>query len=136
MSLPAADLTIDHVTAAGINLNTMRASLAAVGIPSEYGGPHSNHATEMALTSFPDGSYLELIATQPQADAAAVAAHYWSKAMQNNAGPCAWAVRPKDFDFETKRLQARKLPVPVYIPAGEGHIDELADRLVRHGDPA
>jgi len=111
MSLPAADLTIDHVTAAGIDLNTMRASLAAVGIPSEYGGPHSNQATEMALTSFPDGSYLELIAIQPKADAAAVAAHYWSKAMQNNAGPCAWAVRPKDFDFETKRLQARKLPV-------------------------
>ena len=111
MSLPAADLTIDHVTAAGIDLNTMRARLAAVGIPSEYGGPHSNHATEMALTSFPDGSYLELIAIQPQAEAAAVAAHYWSKAMRNDAGPCAWAVRPKDFDFETKRLQARNLTV-------------------------
>jgi len=111
MSLPAADLTIDHVTAAGLDLNTMRASLAAVGIPSEYGGPHSNHATEMALTSFPDGSYLELIAIQPQADPEAVAAHYWSKHMRNDAGPTAWAVRPKDFDFETKRLQARKLPV-------------------------
>jgi hypothetical protein len=111
MTLSAADLTIDHVTAAGIDLNTLRASLAAVGIPSEYGGPHSNHATEMALTSFPDGSYLELIAIQPQADAAAVAAHYWSKAMQNSAGPCAWAVRPKDLDFEAKRLQARSLAV-------------------------
>ena len=111
MTLPAADLTIDHVTAAGIDLNTMRASLAAAGIPSEYGGPHSNRATEMALTSFPDGSYLELIAIQPKADAAAVAAHYWSKAMQNNAGPCAWAVRPKDFDFEAQRLRARELTV-------------------------
>jgi len=111
MTLPAADLTIDHVTAAGTDLTTMRASLAAVGIPSEYGGPHSNHATEMALTSFPDGSYLELIAIQPQADAAAVAAHYWSKHMKNDAGPAAWAVRPKDFDLETKRLQARNLTV-------------------------
>jgi Glyoxalase-like domain len=111
MLLSAADLTIDHVTAAGIDLNTMRTNLAAVGIASEYGGPHSNHATEMALTSFPDGSYLELIAIQPNADAAAVTAHYWSKPMKNDAGPTAWAVRPKDFDFETKRLQARHLTV-------------------------
>ncbi|MGH9647203.1 MAG: VOC family protein, partial [Bryobacteraceae bacterium] len=76
--LPAADLTIDHVTVAGKDLKSMQATLAALGIPSEYGGPHSNHATEMALTSFPDGSYLELIAIQPNADPAAVAAHYWS----------------------------------------------------------
>ena len=111
MLLSAADLTIDHVTAAGINLSTMRARLAAIGIPSEYGGPHSNHATEMALTSFPDGSYLELIAIQSDADAAAVAAHYWSQHMKNDAGPSAWAVRPKDFDFEARRLQARNLTV-------------------------
>jgi hypothetical protein len=109
--LGAADLTIDHVTAAGIDLKAMRASLAAVGIPSEYGGPHSNHATEMALTSFPDGSYLELIAIQSNADPAAMAAHYWSKHMQNNAGPTAWAVRPRDFGSEMKRLQSRGLTV-------------------------
>lgn len=111
MILPAADLTIDHVTVAGKDLKAMQATLAELGIPSEYGGPHSNHATEMALTSFPDGSYLELIAIQPNADPAAVAAHYWSKHMQNNAGPSAWAVRPADFDFEAKRLQARNLTV-------------------------
>ncbi|MCU1337289.1 MAG: hypothetical protein JWO19_2870 [Bryobacterales bacterium] len=111
MLLPAADLRIDHVTVAGRDLKAMRASLAALGIASEYGGPHSNHATEMALTSFPDGSYLELIAIQPNADPAAVAAHYWSKSMQNNAGPCAWAVRPQDFGFEAKRLQARNIAV-------------------------
>jgi len=111
MTISAADLTIDHVTVAGKDLRAMQAALASVGIRSEYGGPHSNHATEMALTSFPDGSYLELIAMQPKADPAAVAAHYWSKPMQNNAGPCAWAVRPKDFEFEVKRLQARNLGV-------------------------
>ncbi|HEY2846074.1 MAG TPA: VOC family protein, partial [Bryobacteraceae bacterium] len=83
MLLPAADLRIDHVTAAGRDLKSMQAALAKLGISSEYGGPHSNHATEMALTSFPDGSYLELIAIQASADPAAVAAHYWSKPMQN-----------------------------------------------------
>jgi Glyoxalase-like domain len=111
MTLMAAELTIDHVTVAGKDLKAMQATLAALGIPSVYGGPHNNHATEMALTSFPDGSYMELIAIQPNADAAAVAVHYWSKPMQNNAGPCAWAVRPRDFDLEVKRLQARNLAV-------------------------
>ena len=68
VSLGAAELTIDHVTAAGKDLKTMQAGLAAMGIPCEYGGPHKNRATEMALASFPDGSYLELIAIQPKAD--------------------------------------------------------------------
>ncbi len=124
--LGGADLTIDHVTAAGTDLRTMRASLAAVGISSEPGGPHSNHATEMALTSFPDGSYLELIAIQAQADPAALAAHYWSKSMQNDAGPCAWAVRPRDFEFEVKRLQARNLAVH---PARSGRLRPDGVRL-------
>jgi hypothetical protein len=104
--LGAADLTIDHVTVAGTDLKKMRANLAAVGIQSEYGGPHSNHATEMALTSFPDGSYLELIAIQSDADPKAVAAHYWSKQLKADAGPTAWAVRAKDIAAEVKRLKS------------------------------
>jgi hypothetical protein len=111
VTLGAADLTIDHVTVAGKDLKTMQASLTALGIPSEYGGQHNNHATEMALTSFPDGSYLELIALQPNADAKAVAAHYWAKQMEENAGPCAWAVRVKDVAAEVKRLQGAGAPV-------------------------
>src|SRR5450432_1926863 len=89
--LGAAELTVDHVSVAGADLKQMQARLAALGIPSEYGGPHSNHATQMALTSFPDGSYLELIALQEKPDAQAVAAHYWSKQIQGDAGPAAWA---------------------------------------------
>src|SRR5260370_32596280 len=105
LSLGAAELTIDHVTVAGKDLKTMQANLAAVGIPSEYGGPHSNHATEMALTSFPDGSYLALIAIQPKADAKALAAHYWAKQMEGNAGPTAWAVRTKAVAAPLRRLR-------------------------------
>ena len=56
MLATAAELTIDHVTVAGKDLKAMRAKLAEAGIPSEYGGPHSNHATEMALTSFADAA--------------------------------------------------------------------------------
>src|SRR5436309_237444 len=92
LALAAADLKIDHVTVAGAQLDAMRKALtAAAGIPTEYGGPHSNHATEMALVSFPDGSYLELMGIQPKPDPAAVSAHVWSRFLQNNAGPCAFA---------------------------------------------
>ena len=57
--------TVDHVSVAGRDLKQMQARLAALGIPSEFGGPHSNHATQMALgRASPDGSYLELIALQ------------------------------------------------------------------------
>ncbi len=116
--MPAADLTIDHVTVGGRDLKSMQARLASIGIRSEYGGPHSNHATEMALTSFPDGSYLELIAIQPDADAKAVAAHYWSRQMQGNAGPSAWAIRAKELAPEVARL--KKAGVAVSEPVRSG----------------
>jgi hypothetical protein len=109
--LISQNLTVDHVTVAGKDLKTMQASLAAIGIPSEYGGPHTNRATEMALASFPDGSYLELIALQPSADPHAAASHYWAKQMEENAGPCAWAARAKDLAAEVKRLQSAGVPV-------------------------
>jgi hypothetical protein len=109
--LCAAELKIDHVTIAGKNLAAMRATLKAQGVPSEYGGPHSNHATEMALTSFADGSYLELIAIQPQADPVAVDANPWSKSLKNNGGPCAFAVRANDVGLEVTRLKSAGLTV-------------------------
>ena len=126
MMLTAADLKIDHVTVAGKDLKAMQATLAAAGIPTEYGGPHSNHATEMALASFPDGSYLELIAIQPKADPVALAAHYWSKHMRNDAGPAAWAVRPMDLAAEVKRLQAAGVPVTAPARAGRARPDGVA----------
>ena len=110
MMLTSAELKIDHVTAAGDNLKRLQDCLRAVGIPSEYGGPHSNRATEMAITSFPDGSYLELIAPQSQADPDALARHTWSKYMRDNAGPCAWAVRVSDIAAELARLRGAGIP--------------------------
>jgi hypothetical protein len=111
ISLPAADLRADHFTACGADVKSMQAKLASIGIQSEYGGPHSNHASEMALTSFPDGSYLELIAIQPKGDPQAIAAHEWSKQMQRDAGPCAWAARSNDVGAELNRLKAAGIAV-------------------------
>src|SRR5580693_5475809 len=107
----AQNFRIDHVTVAGKDLKAMQKALDAVGVESEYGGPHSNHATEMALASFPDGSYLELIAIQPKADPAALAAHEWQKFMEADAGPCAWALRPSDFEAEVARLRVSNIQV-------------------------
>jgi hypothetical protein len=114
----AQNFPIDHVTVGGKDLKAMQKALDAVGVRSEYGGPHSNHATEMALASFPDGSYLELIAIQPKADPPALAAHYWHKFMEADAGPCAWAIRPPDFSAEVERL--RKAGVAVTDPRRAG----------------
>lgn len=110
---------IDHVTAAGRDVKAMAEALRnATGITAEYGGPHSNHATEMALASFPDGSYLELIAIQPNPDPAALKAHYWHKFLEADGGPCAWAIRPVDFSNEIARL--RKAGVAVTGPNKSG----------------
>ena len=68
--------------------------------------------------SFPDGSYLELIALQPAADPEAVAAHYWSSFLNTDSEPCAWAVRVSDVAVEAERLSQRG--VAVSPPAKSG----------------
>jgi catechol 2,3-dioxygenase-like lactoylglutathione lyase family enzyme len=109
--LSAANLTVDHVSVAGTDLQQMQARLAALGIPTEYGGPHSNGATQMAIASFPDGSYLELIAPQQNPDQKALTAHYWSKQMLGDAGPTAWAARASDLAAEAGRLRSAGIAV-------------------------
>jgi hypothetical protein len=107
-SLSAADVKVDHITFAGSNLADLRKMFADVGIPTEYGGRHSNGITEMALSAFPDGSYLELIAPISGADASP---HYWWPFMSKNAGPCAWAIRSSDLRPSIDRLRAAGISV-------------------------
>jgi hypothetical protein len=119
---------IDHVTVAGRRLDAMRAAFtAAAGVPTEYGGPHSNHATEMALVSFPDGSYLELMGIQVKPDPAAVAAHDWSRFLQNNAGPCASALRLTDLS-EVQKMKSSG--VVVGAPEASGRTRPDGTKLV------
>lgn len=122
-----ADLKIDHVTLAGSHLDEMRqAFTTATGILTEYGGPHSNHATEMALASFPDGSYLELMGIQKQADPAAVASHVWSRSLRENGGPCAFALRVADVGAETHRLSSAGVRVGANEKSGRTRPDGVA----------
>jgi hypothetical protein len=113
-ALPAigAELKIDHATVAAMHLDALRRAFTSVaGVATEYGGPHANHATEMALVSFPDGSYLEFMGIQAHADPSAVAAHTWSGFLRNNGGPCAFALRVPDAAAEVARLKSAGIQV-------------------------
>ncbi len=101
-------LNIDHVSVCGSNLESMQQAFASAGLATDYGGPHATGGTHMSLLGFPDGSYIELIAPQTgvQGDG-----NGWGKLMADNAGPCAWAVEPKDIGDEVARLKAAGLSV-------------------------
>jgi hypothetical protein len=119
----AADLKIDHVTVAGRDIKQLQAKLAAVGIESVYGGAHANSTTEMAMVSFPDGSYLELIAIQAKAAPEAVKQHVWGALLEADAGPAAWALREDNIEAEVKRLRAAGIAVSAPVPSGRTRPD-------------
>jgi hypothetical protein len=121
--LSAASLRIDHATVAGSDIKALQANLSAIGIPSVYGGAHTNKTTEMALVSLPDGSYLELMGVQPGADPQLVDRHEWAKFLKGNAGPCAWAAREVDLAAEVQRLQAAGIPVAAPVRSGRQRPD-------------
>lgn len=146
-------LNIDHITVAGAHLDALRqALLEATGIRAEYGGPHSNQATEMALASFPDGSYLELIAIRPGADPLALSMHPWSRFLSRNGGPCAFALRASDFGsgIRTPEAGGRTRPDGVKLAWETAHVGmggllfpflirdltPRADRVFPNGKPA
>lgn len=94
-------LQVDHVTVAGPELAVLEQNFAGVGLAADYGGPHSNGITHMALLGFNDGSYLELISTLEPGPKDTV---FWGKHIAGNAGPCAWAVRVDDITGEAARV--------------------------------
>jgi hypothetical protein len=117
----AADWKVDHATIAGPSLKRLRELLDAAGLRTEYGGEHSTRLTEMALMSFPDGSYLELIAwTNPSAPHPAQS---WAKFMDQQGGACAWAVSVDDLAKETARLKAAGITVSEAARGGRMRTD-------------
>ena len=118
-------LRVDHVTMCGSDLEAMRRAFAAVGLQSEYGGPHANRATHMALVGFEDGSYLELIAPfAPEAAATGMMAA-WAQYMRENAGPSAWAVRSDDIHADVQRLQSAGIQVRGPDVGGRTRADDV-----------
>jgi catechol 2,3-dioxygenase-like lactoylglutathione lyase family enzyme len=123
MILPASDFQIDHVTVAGSDIRKLQAGLAAVGIPSLYGGAHLNNTTEMALVSLPDGAYLELMALRLNADPLLAGQHVWVRFLKGDAGPCAWALRENNLPAEIRRLKAAGIAVSEPVASGRERPD-------------
>jgi len=114
-------LQLDHATWAGRDLEALRRAFGDAGFPSAYGGAHANGVTHMAVVGFPDGSYLELIATRAPETASPI----WDAALRTGAGPAAWAVRTDAIEEEVERLRAAGVPVrgpePWSRETPEGH---------------
>ncbi len=100
-------LRVDHVTMAGSKLAPLEQAFADVGLKPAYGGPHSNGVTHMALLSFADGSYIELISTLEPGQTSPL----WHAHIAGDSGPCAWAVCVDDVGAEAARLAALGVPV-------------------------
>lgn len=105
-------LKIDHVTLCCSKLEPAQTAFAELGLPGDYGGPHANGVTHMALLGFADGSYLELIAPyQGQAEGSP-----WTKLMVGDAGAGAWAVGTENIQVAVARLKSQGIetvgPVP------------------------
>lgn len=103
-------MKIDHVSIGWSDLSFLQREFAAVGMATEYGGPHSSGQTHMSLLGFRDGSYVELIsAVKPKTESAV-----WKKQIENDGGPCAWCVQSEDIAKEVAR--ARSLGIPASGP--------------------
>ncbi|RKS75172.1 glyoxalase-like protein [Haloarcula quadrata] len=101
------DLEIDHVTIAATDLEQLQTAAAEAGLPTEYGGEHSNGVTHMAVTGFQDGSYIEYISAF---DKTAISP-WWHVPIQKGGGSCAWAIRVDDIEAVSLRLRERDVTV-------------------------
>lgn len=101
-------LKIDHVTIAGSVLEPMRQAWAEVGLVTDYGGPHSNGVTHMALLGFDDSSYIELISSLRPGQVDPI---FWGRHIADDGGACAWAVVVDDVAAEAARVAALGIPV-------------------------
>jgi len=101
-------LEIDHVSICGSNLDTLRQEFTEVGMTPDFGGPHGNGVTQMAIVGFDDTSYIELIAPIKPG---ATAGSDWARFMSEDAVTCAWAVGTNVLLQQVDRLKKAGIPV-------------------------
>lgn len=100
-------LKIDHVTIAGERLDKLQRAFAQIGLTPDYGGPHSNQITHMALVGFDDGSYIELISRMEKGQESP----WWHQHIVQDGGACAWAIQVDDITREAERIAAHGIKV-------------------------
>ncbi len=101
-------LEIDHVSICGSNLDALRQDFTEVGMTPDFGGPHGNGITQMAIIGFDDASYIELIAPIKPG---ATAGSDWAKFMSEDAVTCAWAVGTNVLLQQVDQLKKAGIPV-------------------------
>ena len=101
-------LELDHVSICGPDLDAMRQAFTSVGMTPDFGGPHGNGVTQMALIGFDDQSYIELIAP---VKAGVTEGSDWAKFITADAGPCAWAVATNVLLVDVDRLKKAGIAV-------------------------
>jgi hypothetical protein len=116
-------LSVDHASICGSDLQTLQQAFADAGLKPDYGGPHTNGGTQMALLGFDDGSYLEFIAPQTPGSADGSP---WGKLIAADAGPCAWAVSSEDVQKEIDRLKELGVVAEGPIKGSRKRTDGLA----------
>ena len=129
-------LELDHASICGSNLDAMRQIFIDAGMTADFGGPHGNGITQMAIIGFDDASYIELIAPiKPGASAGSA----WAKFMSEDAVTCAWAVGTNVLLQEVDRLKqagiAVKNPEPGSRKRSDGMSIEWKTADVGNGTP-
>jgi len=101
-------LELDHVSICGSNLDRLRRIFTDMGMTPDYGGPHGNGVTQMAIIGFDDASYVELIAPIKPG---VTAGSGWAKFMAEDMVTCAWAVGTNVLLQEVDRLKKAGIPI-------------------------
>jgi len=101
-------LELDHVSICGPNLDALRQAFADAGMTPDFGGPHGNGVTQMALIGFDDQSYVELIAP---VKAGVTEGSDWAKFMTADASACGWAVETNVLLQDVDRLKKAGIAV-------------------------
>lgn len=101
-------LDLDHVSICGPDLDALRQAFTGVGLTPDFGGPHGNGVTQMALIGFDDQSYIELIAPVKPG---VTEGSEWAKFLAGGVGPCAWAVGTNVLLQEVNRLKKAGIAV-------------------------
>jgi hypothetical protein len=105
---PPLVLELDHVSICGPDLDALRQAFTDAGMTPDFGGPHGNGVTQMALIGFDDQTYIELIAPLKPG---VTEGSDWARFMTGDTGTCAWAVGTNVLMQDADRLKKAGIAV-------------------------
>lgn len=107
-------LHLDHAVIAVNDLEAAIRDYRSMGFAVVPGGMHANRATHNALITFPNGTYVELLATTGEPPVPDMID--FSPLLQHGEGLVGFALRSDDLEAETLRLRAAGFAVDAIIP--------------------